>query len=131
MPVKRTILHIDDDEDDREMVKNTIELADERFRVRQADCGRAGISFLQKAKESGELPSLVVLDLNMAGMDGKAVLKTIKQDCHLSKIPVIIFTTSSSELDKMFAKKEGVEMITKPSTLTDFSETVKRFLSYC
>jgi len=127
----RIVLHIDDDEDDRELVKNAIESKDKTVIVRQVDNGKAGISFLKQAKEFSDLPCLIVLDLNMPGIDGREVLKEIKKDGKLASIPLVIFTTSSSEMDRMFAKKEGVEIITKPPTLNHFSKVVDKLLSYC
>lgn len=128
---QRIVLHIEDDEDDRELVKTVIEAKGDNFIIRQADDGKTGISFLQQAKHFGDLPCLIILDLNMPGTDGRMVLAAIKQDDDLAKIPLVIFTTSSSDLDKLFAKKEGVELITKPSTYTTLSRVIEKLLSYC
>lgn len=45
------------------------------------------------------LPLFVLLDLNMPGLDGRDVLKVLKDDAVLRVIPVIIFTTSGNERD--------------------------------
>jgi DNA-binding response OmpR family regulator len=74
------------------------------------------------------LPGLIILDLNLPGMDGKKVLREIKSHPVLSHIPVVLFTTSSSELDKIFASKEGVKIFTKPSGAAEFFIAVKSMI---
>lgn len=127
----RIVLHIDDDEEDRELLKEAIHKYDSNIIVRQVDNGKAGISFLKQAKEFDDKPCLVVMDLNMPGMDGREVLKEIKKDQQLFSIPLVIFTTSSSEMDKLFAKKEGIEFVTKPHTYQELSKLVERLISHC
>jgi CheY-like chemotaxis protein len=51
------------------------------------------------ATEDAPYPSIVLLDLNMPRKDGREALREIKLDPNLRRIPVIILTTSSSEID--------------------------------
>ncbi|HTU57678.1 MAG TPA: response regulator, partial [Polyangiales bacterium] len=46
-----------------------------------------------------ERPALILLDLNMPGLDGRALLEIIKQDRMLRRIPVVILTTSTDARD--------------------------------
>lgn len=128
---QRIVLHIDDDEDDRMMVEETIRELDPAIIVRQAGSGESGIAFLKQSKHFNDLPCLVILDLNMPVMDGKKVLSEIKKDPELASIPLVIFTTSPAQLDKDFASAENVELITKPSTTKDFFNSVKKMLAHC
>ena len=50
-------------------------------------------------KSSTPLPSLILLDLNLPGTDGREVLSTIKQDDQLKIIPIVVLTTSSNPKD--------------------------------
>lgn len=45
------------------------------------------------------LPALVLLDLNLPGTDGRAVLAALKQDPHLRAIPVVVFSASAQPHD--------------------------------
>jgi DNA-binding response OmpR family regulator len=63
-------------------------------------------------------------------MDGKIVLREIKKQKTLSTIPLVILTTSSGEMDKMFANKEGIQLFTKPSCEAEFFEVVKNIIEY-
>src|SRR5688572_11987752 len=97
---KKIVLNIDDDVDDRELFEEAISRVNSEMIIRQAASGEKGLEFLRQAKQSGDLPCLIFLDMNMPGKGGRDVLSEIKEDTVLSSIPIIIFTTSSSELDK-------------------------------
>jgi CheY-like chemotaxis protein len=125
------ILHIDDDEDDRLMVKECIKEYDATVDVMEVQDGHEGLLFLMNAKQEGNLPSLIILDLNMPKMDGKVCLTEIKKDNELSRIPLVIFTTSANEIDRSFALKEEVEFITKPTTASKLTETIQKLMNYC
>jgi CheY-like chemotaxis protein len=130
-PKHRIVLCVDDDPDDQILVKETIKELNPSLEVTSALNGVEALQFLDGAKERGELPSLVILDINMPLMDGKQTLTQIKKDPILSEVPVVMFTTSSSPLDKLFCEKHGVKFVTKPIKQVELFETVKVLLSYC
>lgn len=132
MPEKRQIvLCVDDDPDDQMMVLDTILEIDPTIRVASALNGVEAMSFLYGAKERRELPCLVIMDINMPQMDGKQALALIKKDEVLKEVPVVLFTTSASEMDKSFAARHSVEFITKPVKVQELYHSVKRLLSMC
>jgi CheY-like chemotaxis protein len=124
----RFILHIEDDEDDRNMLKEAVKEAEASLDVWMAKDGKEGMEILMQCSLLNNLPALIILDLNMPGMDGKKVLREIKSHPVLCHIPVVLFTTSSSELDKIFASKEGVKIFTKPSVAAEFFIAVKNMI---
>jgi CheY-like chemotaxis protein len=67
----------------------------------------------------------------MPGMNGREALIRIRQSEDYKDTPVVLFTTSSSELDKAFAKKWGAQFITKPLVYSELEELAKRFISLC
>jgi CheY-like chemotaxis protein len=128
---QRSILYIDDDDDDRMMVKDAINLIDDKLILIESANAQEGLGYLQKAFVEKKLPCLVLLDLNMPGMNGRDMLMVIKDDEDLSKVPVVVFTTSSSELDKTFCKKYNVEMITKPFSFQSLKAVMQSILCKC
>ena len=63
------------------------------------------------------MPDLVLLDLNMPGKDGREVLREIKSTAAFQKIPTVVFTTSSSEIDRQMSYEYGANcFVTKPDT---------------
>jgi CheY-like chemotaxis protein len=127
----RTVLCVDDDADDRELVCFTIGEIDPSLQVIHATDGTEALNYLSKAKAEEALPCLIILDINMPRMDGKQTLAEIKKDRQLGALPVVIFSTSNNPADKMYCKSYGVELITKPSTMHTMQHEVKRLLQPC
>lgn len=76
-------------------------------------------------------PAIILLDLNLPGMDGREVLWQIKQDPNLQNIPVVIFTTSSNPTDIEICYQRGVNgYIVKPIDTNKLTWTIKLFMSY-
>jgi CheY-like chemotaxis protein len=74
---------------------------------------------------------VVLLDLNLPGTDGREVLKVVKQDEFLRKIPVIVLTTSSAEDDIQMCYDAGANSyIVKPVELENFIDAVARLRDY-
>jgi CheY-like chemotaxis protein len=126
----RIVLCVDDDPDDQILVKDTIKELNPSLEVVSALNGVEALQYLDGAKERNQLPSLVILDINMPLMDGKQTLTTIKKDSVLNEVPVVMFTTSSSPLDKLFCEKHGIKFVTKPIKQAELYETVKLLLSF-
>lgn len=83
MDKKAKIIIIDDDRCIRDIYTTAFEMASCAVR-----CFHDGLEALQKVKD--ENPDAIVLDLVMPGLDGKSVLKQMRDDAELRKIPVII-----------------------------------------
>jgi CheY-like chemotaxis protein len=90
--------------------------------------GIEALSFLKrKGKHINALhPDLVLLDLNLPKKEGLEVLKEIKGDPDLKRIPVIILTTSGAEEDVLKSYQLHANCyITKPINLDQFVTVVK------
>jgi CheY-like chemotaxis protein len=73
--------------------------------------------------QNGDLPALILLDLNMPGKDGREVLKEIKEDTRFRQIPTIVLTTSGSQKDKQTSYDLGANcFLTKPDTFNKLVE---------
>ena len=71
-------------------------------------------------------PGILLLDIRMPKMDGLAVLKHIRQDRHLRRLPVVILTTSRAEEDRLRSYDLGANAyIVKPVGFNNFSDAVR------
>jgi CheY-like chemotaxis protein len=71
-------------------------------------------------------PGILLLDINMPRMDGLAVLKYIRNDGHLRRLPVIMLTTSQAEEDRLRSYDLGANAyILKPVGFDNFSTAVR------
>ncbi|MDB5267395.1 MAG: hypothetical protein JWP58_435 [Hymenobacter sp.] len=78
-----------------------------------------------------QLPVIILLDLNMPGTDGRAVLDVLKTDPALHTIPVIVFTTSSNRTDIAECYRLGANSyLTKPIGYPELEEKVRLIIRY-
>lgn len=78
-----------------------------------------------------QLPAFVLLDLNMPGTDGRAVLSVLKQDSRLQSIPVIIFSTSTNSRDIEDCYRLGANSyLTKPIDYAVLEEKTRLLMHY-
>ncbi|WP_026734557.1 response regulator [Fischerella sp. PCC 9605] len=76
-------------------------------------------------------PSLILLDLNLPGTDGRELLQQVKQDENLKNIPVIVFTTSANPRDIEICYRNSVaSYILKPIDINRLKQTLQSFLTY-
>jgi CheY-like chemotaxis protein len=100
----RGILLIEDNPDDVEATQRAFKKAGLANPVHWCSSGQDGIDFLTcfgkyAPARSLDRPALILLDLNMPGIDGRAILEIIKQNTELRHIPVLILTTSTDARD--------------------------------
>jgi two-component system, chemotaxis family, response regulator Rcp1 len=122
------ILLVEDNEGDIILTQEALTDAKIKNKVSVARDGEEAINNLNKAADEGGtgLPDLILLDINLPKVDGKEVLQYIKGNHALKKIPVVMLTTSSSELDIVDAYNHHANcFITKPVDLNKFFEVVK------
>ena len=128
---KHTILYAEDDPDDLFMVQQAFQQHDGAVDLIHASDGFETLELLRKAYERKSMPCLIILDINMPGMDGKETLIRIKQSEHFQNIPVVLFTTSSSDGDRAFADQWKADFITKPLIYSELEKLARTFLGLC
>lgn len=109
---ERTILIVDDEPINRELLGNIIQ---SEYKVIYAADGKEA---LEKIHSKGNTISLVLLDLLMPIMDGNEVLKTMNDEGIINEIPVIVLTSEkSSEIESL--KLGAADFLTKPYDLPE------------
>ena len=130
MSEPRTILVVDDEPDAIEFVKTVISEAGDFVTLSAKD----GVSGLAKAREAK--PDLVILDVQMPGMDGFAVFHDMKRNPSTANIPVIMLTGvadkvgigfSSEAMEKYFGH-EPEAYIEKPVDPEVLKKTILQVL---
>ena len=127
--MKQTALHtvfmVDDDPDDRQIVSDAFEEIEMPTAISLL---KSGNELMEKLENSTgfHLPSIILLDLNMPGKDGREILKEVKGNKLLRQIPVIIFTTSSHDKDRQTCYELGANcFVTKPTSYNILLETIE------
>jgi len=124
MKNNRPILLVEDDKIDAMTVKRAIKdlkISNELTHV----CN--GLEALEHLKNtSNENPCIILLDLNMPKMNGIELLKILKADGSLKKIPVVVLTTSNAEKDKTESFNLSVAgYMLKPVDYKQFVDVIK------
>jgi two-component system, chemotaxis family, response regulator PixH len=104
-----------------EMQLMTLYLKDNGYQVVSADNAKDGLSLVDKEK-----PDVVITDVVMEGMNGFEFCRTLKKNPETENIPVIACTSRAQDLDKLWGKKQGVDVyVTKPYSQEDIIKAVK------
>ena len=118
---------VDDDEDDRMIFANVINEIDANINCR---CFENALNSLQTLQTNNDKPDCIFLDLNLPMMHGFEFLEIIKTSKELNDIPVIIYSTSSREADKIKAKELGASnFLSKPSSFIELKNKVTNLLT--
>lgn len=84
--------------------------------------GEAALEWLR-----GAVPDVLVLDVMLPGRNGFDILKTMKADARLTRVPVLILTAKGQERDRRTAEQLGADaFVTKPFSNREVVESVKR-----
>lgn len=123
------ILYADDDSDDHFFLRESITSTGLPADIVYLTDGDQVIRYLEKAGD--DLPSLIVLDLNMPRLNGKQTLERLKTDDRFSNIPVIILSTSTNKMDKEFCTSRGAaSYLVKPGHFEGYREVVRNFVPF-
>ena len=130
VPVKRLLL-VEDSARDAELILEAIAAHPLTNDVVHVWDGVEALDYLYRrgafAGRSDEQPVLMLLDLKMPKLDGLEVLRQIKGDAALKRIPVVMMTSSRQEQDLITSYELGVNAyVVKPVKFQDFVEAVKQ-----
>jgi CheY-like chemotaxis protein len=133
MSINRTIhnpliLVVEDDEDDRDFIREALEDADLPCQLRFA---RDGVDALEQLDSLDRLPTLILCDVNMPRLDGFGLLDHLRASPRLRCLPVVMFSTSGNNETVATAFERGANSyVTKPTSYFDFSRVLGEVRSY-
>jgi two-component system, OmpR family, alkaline phosphatase synthesis response regulator PhoP len=119
---KIKIVVAEDDENSRIILVKTLEKSG--YEVLAAPDGTSALELLKRS-----VPDLLISDINMPGMNGLELLKTVRTDENLKSIRVILLTGRSSDEEVMSGITEGADYyITKPYIPKSVLDAIKMVL---
>lgn len=122
------ILLVEDNPGDVRLVREALNNGKVRNIMDVVQDGVEAMAFLRKEGKyvKANRPDLILLDLNLPRKGGLEVLKDIKEDEELKRIPVVILTTSQAEQDVLKSYDHHANAyVTKPVDLNQFISVVK------
>ncbi len=132
-----SILIVEDNLSDYESVIRAFKKLGVKDEVYHCSTGEEALDFLFRRKaykneKDAPRPSIILLDLNLPGTDGRDVLQQIKSDPQLKSIPVVVLTTSDSDKDIKTCYAYGANSyMVKPTDWEAFFKMMENFRNYC
>lgn len=128
----KEILLVEDNPDDVELTRIAFDEAKVANRLVVVRDGAEALDYLfargaHAGRNPDDLPSIVLLDLNLPRVDGREVLQAIREDPRTRSLPVVVLTTSTEPFDLESAYALGVNSyIQKPVDFERFVWAVKQ-----
>jgi two-component system alkaline phosphatase synthesis response regulator PhoP len=117
-----TILVVEDEPDIRKLVQYN--LAQERYKVLEAEDGEQALKLLQRAK-----PNLVILDLMLPGMSGLELCRLLRERPETAQLPILMLTAKAGEADKVVGLEMGADdYLAKPFSPREMVARVRAIL---
>ena len=117
-----TILIVEDNEKNMKLARDVLQA--KGYAVLQAVTGEDGVRLAKERK-----PDLVLMDIQLPGINGIEALQQVRADPACARIPVVAFTASVTPTDRTQISAAGFDgFLSKPINLKEFLETVKRLL---
>jgi two-component system, cell cycle response regulator DivK len=117
-----TILIIEDNDKNMKLARDILKA--KGYATLEAVTGEEGVKL---AKE--KVPDLVLMDIQLPGINGIEAFRRIRADAKTARIPVVALTASVTPTDRSEITAAGFDaFIGKPINLKEFVETVKRLL---
>lgn len=127
------VLLVEDNPGDVRLIREVFEDVGVMIRLTVVEDGQAALNYLREKHGFGGAsgPILVLLDINLPGKNGLAVLREIKEDKKLLHIPVVILSSS----DDRYAIESGYDLrasayVVKPGNYEDFVKVVSRIKEF-
>ena len=120
---RRTVLVVEDNPVNRKLARNVLRARG--YRVLEADTGEEGIEIARR-----EMPHLILMDLQLPGLDGMEATRRLKADPATRAIPVVALSAHAQDADEARAREAGcVGYIAKPIRLSRFPQQVRSYLA--
>ena len=116
------ILIIEDNEKNRKLCRDVLEV--KGYKTIESETAEEGLKLVEEKS-----PALILMDIQLPGMDGVTAMKQLKADPKTANIPIIAITASAMTNNRTAMLAEGFDGYqTKPISLKDFLAEVQRVL---
>lgn len=117
-----TILIVEDNEKNMKLARDVLQ--SRGYATLEAVTGEDGVRMAIETK-----PDLVLMDIQLPGINGIEALRQVRADPACARIPVVAFTASVTPTDRSQISAAGFDgFLSKPINLKEFLETIKRVL---
>lgn len=132
----KTILLVEDNAQDEMLILRSLRKVNLANQVDVARDGQQALDYLFREGEFAgrggpDLPTVVLLDINLPRLNGLDVLERLRADPRTSQVPVVILTSSDEDRDRLKSYEQGANsFVRKPLDFSEFAESVARLGVY-
>lgn len=120
--MKELILIVEDNDKNMKLTRDLLRF--HGFETIEARSAEEGIALARERR-----PHLVLMDIQLPGMDGVSALRELRQDAATATIPVVALTASVMKEDRERFDKAGFDgFITKPISVKEFPDQVRGYM---
>ncbi|MFN0072938.1 MAG: response regulator [Chloroflexota bacterium] len=132
---RRPLLIVEDSDEDFKVAEWSLYRTDFNAPILRCTTGDEALDFFAQGQADDPdwkgRPGLIVLDLNLPGIDGRDVLRTLKTDPRLRAIPIVVFSTSTNPVDVDACYEAGANAyMTKPVDFQRFRNCWETLVHY-
>lgn len=119
------ILLVEDNQDDVLLIKIAFESLNMEYSLVVASKGQDALQLLEKIAKEKISVDLILLDINLPGVNGLEILEEIREHPYTKKIPVVMFSSTDLESDMLKSHQLGADFfIRKPNNITDYKKVL-------
>ncbi len=131
LPPKSIVLYADDDLDDHELLKDIFIQYNSVIDLITFNNGTQLLDYIEALAPLQPKPCLIILDVNMPGINGKQTLKKLRGMELFADLPIVLFSTSTLPSEVAFAAAYGAGFITKPLYTKQFHQIANQLIDHC
>lgn len=134
--VQEPLLVVEDSNEDFRLLQRLMQRFEVKNPIYRCSDGDELLNYLYREgvyqnHKKAPRPSVILLDLNLPGVDGRYVLERIKQDTTFREIPIVVFTTSSNPEDIELCYQKGANgYLIKPMDYKELQNIMRAFVNY-
>lgn len=135
-PVYEPVLVVEDSNEDFKILQRLMQRMEVQNPIYRCIDGEDALDYLNQQgiyanPTLAPRPSVILLDLNLPGTDGRDVLEKLKQHSSFKEIPIVIFTTSSNPKDIELCYRKGANgYLVKPMNSEELQNIIRAFVKY-
>jgi two-component system response regulator len=130
---QRLVMLVEDNPDDVELTRIAMSEAGMNVPLAVVEDGAEALEYLKDVQPNGSRPrpDLILLDLNLPKVDGREVLRIVKEDADLRTIPVIVLSTSTDDVDVLAAYRDYANgFVSKPVDFEHFANVMRSIYAF-
>src|SRR4029079_11748271 len=127
----RYVIFVDDDADDLELITGFFKQFNRSINVLEFRDGKEVLAFLEEYASNTSLPLLLVLDINMPGLNGMETLAAIRRQAEFRYLPIVMYTTSTNATEKAYCESLGASWVSKSDSMDGIRQTARILAEFC